>query len=128
MTAADRVAESDRQAKAMETQPHPSGQNGELGIACKRIDAVLRKQGGFDVVMLDCEGCEETAILNWDFEANPVGILTVEMPPTPAMLRKIKVARLQYVGQFVDHIWVQPTYIYEQNRESFAQGGRCKAY
>ena len=82
-------------------------------------------KGGFDFVMLNCEGCEDTAVQKWNFEANPVGILTIEMDPTPEMKAKLAAAHMVYLGRIIDHIWVQPRYIYEQNAKLFSPSGSC---
>ena len=58
-------------------------------------------------------------------QANPVGILTIEMDPTPEMKAKLAAAHMVYLGRIIDHIWVQPRYIYEQNAKLFSPSGSC---
>ena len=58
-------------------------------------------------------------------QANPVGILTIEIDQTPEMKAKLAAAHMVYLGRIIDHIWVQPRYIYEQNAKLFSPSGSC---
>mmetsp|Transcript_18459 Transcript_18459/g.31416 ORF Transcript_18459/g.31416 Transcript_18459/m.31416 type:complete len:216 (-) Transcript_18459:228-875(-) len=86
-----------------------------LGVPCKPINKVLDKAGAFDYVSLDCEGCEKAGVLTWDFEANPAGIVQMEMMDQE-MEAAMQQAGYMYLGYLVDHFWVKKGYIFEENK------------